>query len=179
MSSNVNGYNLPARFFHWVSALTVIGMFAAGIWMVDLSYYSEWYRLAPHWHKSTGILLVLLTALRLIWKILSTSPEIEGAKLEKLVAKFAHRAMYGLLLVIFTSGYLISTEDGRGIDVFGWFTVPGMGAFFDGQADLAGQIHSYAAWTLIVMSGCHALAALKHHFIDKDNTLNKMIGIKK
>ncbi|MCK6263912.1 cytochrome b [Vibrio sp. ZSDE26] len=176
MSSNVQIYNLPARIVHWVSALAIIGLFGVGYWMVDLSYYSEWYRTAPHWHKSIGILLGLLTVFRLLWKMFTSSPQIEGNHFEKVAAKAAHGLVYVLLFLLFTTGYLISTEDGRGIDVFGWFTVPGMGAFFEGQADLSGEIHEIAAWSLIVLSSVHALAALKHHFITKDNTLNKMIG---
>ncbi|MEZ9231670.1 cytochrome b [Vibrio amylolyticus] len=176
MSSNVQTYNLTARVLHWVSALAVFGLFGVGYWMVDLSYYSEWYRVAPHWHKSIGILLCVVTLVRIFWKKITESPDIEGHKLEVLAAKVAHSAIYVLLFTIFTTGYLISTEDGRGIDVFGIFTVPGMGALFEGQADLSGQIHRIAAWALVIMSSLHALAAIKHHFITKDNTLNKMIG---
>ena len=87
--------------------------------------------------------------------------------------------MYAILLALFASGYLISTEDGRGIDVFTWFTVPSLGALFENQADIAGQVHFYAAWSLIIIAAVHAIAALKHHFINKDNTLRKMIGASK
>ena len=54
MKSEVKNYNLVARGVHWVSAIVIIGMFAVGLWMVDLTYYSEWYKTAPHWHKSVG-----------------------------------------------------------------------------------------------------------------------------
>ncbi|MEL7292644.1 MAG: cytochrome b [Pseudomonadota bacterium] len=179
MKSEVKNYNLLARAIHWLSALVVIGMFAVGWWMVDLSYYSEWYRIAPHWHKSVGLLLAGVTLFRLVWKTVTPSPKVEGAAYEVIGAKLAHLAMYGLLFALFASGYLISTEDGRGIDVFNWFTVPGLGALFEGQADLAGQVHFYLAWGLILLAAVHALAALKHHFINKDNTLRKMIGASK
>ncbi|MFM2586846.1 cytochrome b [Vibrio sp. TBV020] len=179
MESEVKNYNVLARAIHWVSALVVIGMFAVGLWMVDLSYYSEWYRTAPHWHKSIGILLALLTLFRFVWKCVTVSPKVEGASYEVLGAKLAHAIMYIILLALPISGYLISTEDGRGIDVFEWFTVPALGALFEGQADIAGQIHFYAAWALILIAAVHAIAALKHHFINKDNTLRKMIGASK
>jgi len=177
MSSQVKQYNSVSRWIHWISALVIIGMFAAGIWMVDLSYYSSWYQKAPHWHKSIGLLLAALTTFRIAWKFVTLSPLIEGSSLEKFIAKIVHLFIYFDLFVLFGSGYLISTEDGRGIDVFSWFTVPGAGALFEGQSDLAGVIHLYAAWILIIMAALHALAAVKHHFIDKDNTLRKMIGV--
>ena len=179
MKTEVKNYNPIARLIHWLSAIAIIGLFAAGLWMVDLSYYSEWYRTAPHWHKSIGILLAGLTLIRLVWKSVTASPSVEGNTLEKWAAKIVHGLMYIVLLILFTSGYLISTADGRAIDIFDWFAIPGAGALFEGQADLAGEIHFYAAWTLIILAGLHAMAALKHHFIDKDNTLRKMIGASK
>ncbi|MEF1310928.1 cytochrome b [Vibrio mytili] len=176
MGKLVKNYNFPARLMHWVSALCIIGLFAVGLWMVDLGYYSEWYRVAPHYHRSTGILLALLTVIRLFWKFMAASPEVEGKSYEVVAAKAAHGLMYLLLVIIFISGYLISTSDGRGIEVFNWFTVPGAGELFAHQSDIAGEVHFYAAWALILLAALHAIAALKHHFIDKDDTLRKMLG---
>lgn len=177
--SEIKRYSAIARFFHWSSALTVFGLFGVGLWMVDLTYYSEWYKTAPHWHKSIGILLAFLTLARVIWKHLSVSPKIEGKPFEVLAAKWVHIAMYALLFVMFFSGYLISTADGRGIEVFGWFEVPSIGELFANQPDIAGNIHYYSALTLIGLAALHGIAALKHHFIDKDDTLRKMIGERK
>jgi cytochrome b561 len=154
-------------------------MFGVGWWMVDLNYYSSWYKTAPHWHKSVGIILALFTAFRFVWRLATVSPEIEGAGFEKKAAHLAHQAIYLLLSIIFISGYLISTSDGRGIEVFNWFTVPGLGELFAGQSDLSGTIHFYTACVLMGLASLHALAALKHHFIDKDNTLRKMTGASK
>lgn len=179
MSTDVKNYNLVARVIHWLSAIVIVGMFAVGIWMVDLSYYSTWYHEAPFLHKSVGILLALLTIFRVVWKASTASPKVTGSRFEKIASKAVHHTMYLDLFIIFVSGYLISTEDGRGIDVFNWFTIPGAGALFEGQADLAGVVHEIAAWTLIIMVVLHVLAALQHHFISKDDTLRKMIGASK
>lgn len=175
MSNGVSGYNKLAKLLHWLSAIIIIGLFAAGFWMVDLSYYSDWYKTAPHWHKSVGLCLMLLTVGRLIWKIKSTSPAIEGTAFEKKAASAAHHLLYVLLFTLFISGYLISTADGRGIEIFNWFELPGLGSFVENQEDIAGWIHEYTAYSLIGLASLHALAALKHHFIDKDNTLKKML----
>lgn len=178
MKSDVKNYNPVARAIHWLSAIVVIAMFGVGLWMVDLSYYSQWYKTAPHWHKSVGLLLAGLTIFRFVWKLVTPSPRTEGSTLEIIGAKLAHMAMYVLLIVLFVSGYLISTEDGRAIDVFNWFSVPALGALFENQADISGQIHFYTAWALIILAAVHAIAALKHHLIYKDNTLKKMLGTK-
>ncbi|TPV54335.1 cytochrome b [Aestuariibacter sp. GS-14] len=161
---------------HWLTALVVAGMFGVGIWMVDLTYYSEWYRTAPHWHKSVGILLAAVTLARLFMRSRTQRPARHGNKLEQWLSSVGHLAIYILLLVIFVSGYLISTADGRSIEVFNWFSVPGAGELFTDQSDIAGEVHEYAAFGLIGLVVIHALAAFKHHFISRDATLSQMTG---
>ena len=175
MAESIVKYNMIARSLHWISAITIIGLFAAGYWMVGLDYYSEWYTTTPHWHKSVGIMLFILSLFRLLWKFISISPGLIGSQFEKKAASAAHYLLYILLFTLFISGYLISTADGRGIEIFNWFTVPGLGSFMENQEDLAGLVHEYVAYTLIGLASLHALAALKHHFINKDNTLKKML----
>ncbi|WP_339348892.1 cytochrome b [uncultured Alteromonas sp.] len=163
---------------HWLTFLVVVGMFASGLWMVDLTYYSDWYKTAPHWHKSVGLLFFAVTLVRLISRVSTQRPATFGNKFEKLASKLGHSAIYLVLLALFTSGYLISTADGRAIDVFNWFAVPGLGEFIEHQEDLADEVHFYLAWTLIVLTSLHGLAALKHHFIDKDDTLKQMLRLR-
>jgi cytochrome b561 len=88
----------------------------------------------------------------------------------------AHLALYVILFAIMISGYLISTADGQPINVFGWFNVPASVTDLPDQADNAGTIHLYLAWSVVVLSVLHGLAALKHHFIDRDVTLKRMLG---
>lgn len=160
---------------HWLSAIVVLAMFGVGWWMVELNYYSEWYRTAPHWHKSIGILLAIVLAFRFAWNALQPKPMPLGTRWENAAAKLAHRAIYLVLLLIVASGYLISTADGRPIAVFDWFAVPSLGKLFADQEDIAGVLHWYFAVTLISLVAIHALAALKHHLIDKDTTLVRML----
>lgn len=178
MTSTPKHYDAVSIALHWLSALAVIGLFAVGLWMVDLNYYSPWYKPAPHWHKSAGLCLAFVTVFRLAWKLFRGHPPIEGARWEITAAKLAHGAIYVLLFGMFISGYLISTADGRAIDVFNWFSVPSLGELFPSQADIAGEVHEILAFSLIGLAAFHAIAALKHHFINKDNTLKKMLGVK-
>lgn len=171
-------FGLVAMLFHWLTAIVVLGLFAVGWWMVELNYYSEWYRTAPHWHKSTGLLLAALVILRLLWKLVNPKPKALGQPWEQKAASVAHALLYTLMLAIFFSGYLISTADGRGIDIFAWITVPSLGELFEDQEDIAGLVHEYLAYALISLVVLHALAALKHHFVDKDETLRRMTRLK-
>ncbi|WP_299595361.1 cytochrome b [uncultured Microbulbifer sp.] len=170
-------YGWVAVLFHWLMAPAIIGMFALGWWMVGLSYYDPWYRQGPDIHKSVGILLFALLVARLLWRWINVEPAPEPApRWQQRVAGAAHWLMYGLLLAIFLSGYLISTADGRAIDVFNWFSVPATLQGLENQEDIAGVIHEWLAWILMGLVVIHGLAAFKHHFVNKDRTLKKMLG---
>ncbi len=171
-----SAYGLIIKIIHWLSVLVVFGLFAVGFWMVDLTYYSQWYKTAPHWHKSLGILLCIITIFRLIWRALNVSPLpiASHCDLIRKVSKTTHIALYALLFMVMISGYLISTADNRAIEVFNWFSIPALGELFNKQADIAGLIHQYVAYLLICLSVLHGAGAIKHHFIDKDDTLKRM-----
>ena len=153
-------YGVISAAFHWLSAIIVYGMFALGLWMVTLSYYDGWYHKAPELHKSIGILLMMGLVIRVLWRVISPPPgPLQSySPMTRLGAKAGHLALYLLLFAIGISGYLISTADG--------------GA----QADFAGALHFWLAWSVVVLSVMHGFMALKHHFIDKDDTLKRMLG---
>jgi len=94
----------------------------------------------------------------------------------RFAAVFVHWLLYSLLIALLLSGYLISTADGKPVSVFGWFSLPASFSGAGEQADLAGNIHLWLAWSIVVLSVLHGLAALKHHFIDRDITLKRMLG---
>lgn len=172
-----NRYGLANIFFHWATVILIAIIFPLGLIMVGLGYYDSGYQTYPPIHKSLGMILMLMTLLRVIWITFSPLPKaLPQPKMMKKVAKLVHHLLYLLIGIIGLSGYLISTADGRGIDVFGWFTVPALIEPIKNQADIAGQIHLYAAWTLIGLIALHVAGALKHHFIDKDRTLLRIFG---
>lgn len=171
-------YGLVSVLIHWLVAVVVFGLFGLGYWMVGLDYYSSWYKTAPDIHKGIGILLFAVMLARLLWRWLSPPPGSlpNHGRLTRLGSKLGHGFLYLGLFVLMLSGYLISTADGRGIEVFGLFTVPATITGIPDQEDIAGLVHEYLAWTLVIFAGIHALAALKHHFIDRDRTLVRMFG---
>ncbi|MNE58833.1 hypothetical protein D3C80_1538890 [compost metagenome] len=146
--------------------------------MVTLGYYDVWYHQAPEIHKSIGTLLFIVMVVRVVWRFISPPPKplASYSRLTRISAVLAHIALYTVLFAILISGYLISTADGQAISVFGWFDVPASVTSLPQQADTAGTIHLYLAWAVVVLSVLHALAALKHHFVDRDVTLKRMLG---
>ncbi|MHC8307794.1 cytochrome b [Pseudomonas sp. PB3P13] len=173
-------YGWVSIFMHWAVALAVVGLFASGLWMVGLDYYSTWRKDAPDLHKSVGLVLLAVMVIRVLWRFVSPPPStLESySRMTRIGAKFGHSFLYLSLFAVMIAGYLISTADGVGIPVFGLFEVPALVSGLPAQADTAGLIHFYLAWALVIFSGLHALAALKHHFIDRDATLNRMLGRK-
>ncbi|AYC31156.1 cytochrome b [Pseudomonas cavernae] len=171
-------YGLVSILLHWGVALAVFFLFGLGLWMVELDYYSAWYNAAPALHKDIGLILLAVMLLRLVWRFVSPPPPVLSSydSLTRLSAKFGHAVLYLGLFAVLISGYLISTAEGRGISLFGLIEVPALISGIPDQEDVAGLVHEYVAWGLVIFSGLHALAALKHHFIDRDVTLARMLG---
>lgn len=178
LTNSSTRYGLLTIFLHWSMAVVIYAMFALGLWMVGLSYYDSWYHNAPDIHKSIGVLLMLALVIRLVWRVLSQPPEPlrSYSPAVRFAAVFVHWLLYSLLIALLLSGYLISTADGKPVSVFGWFSLPALFSGAGEQADLAGNIHLWLAWSIVVLSVLHGLAALKHHFIDRDITLKRMLG---
>lgn len=176
--NDTDHYGLVAISLHWLMALAIFGMFGLGLWMTGLTYYDRWYNLGPWWHKGIGVLLFAALALRLIWRWSNPGPQpISTHKpWERIAAGAAHVGLYLLLFAVMLSGYLISTADGRALEVFDWFAIPATIHSLTDQADIAGVVHLWLASGVIGLATIHALAALKHHFIDHDRTLKRIFG---
>ena len=178
MRNTATHYGWLTIILHWSVAVIIIGLFGLGVWMVDLGYYDPWYKQGPNLHKSIGAILFCLMLFRFVWRKQQQQPNAldTHSSIEKKLSSLVHNLLYLLSFVIMISGYLISTADGRGIEVFQIISLPSLGELFANQEDIAGEIHKYAAYLLITAVVFHMLAAVKHHFIDKDNTLKRMLG---
>ena len=168
------GYGPVTRLTHWIMALAIPVMFVLGLWMVTLNYYSPYYRAAPDIHRSVGMLLLFLLVLRFAWRLANPKPDdAELSPFESIASRIVHWGFYPLLFALMVSGYLISTADGRPIEVFNWFSVPAL-VHWKGLEETAGEVHEYLAWATIVLVVLHAAASLKHHFVDRSNILKRM-----
>ncbi|MEN8761071.1 MAG: cytochrome b [Thiogranum sp.] len=171
-------YGLISIALHWLVAAAVMGLFMLGLWMVELGYFHPWYQRAPDIHRSIGVMLFAMMLVRVAWRYTNPRPEALGSVSQRKAAAWMHGLMVVLMYLLVVSGYLISTADGRGIDVFGLFSVPASISGLQNQADIAGEVHELLAFTLIALTILHALAALKHHFVDRDQTLKRMLTIR-
>ena len=185
--NTTRSYGIISILLHWIMAILVIALFILGQYMTELDYYDSWYQIAPWWHKSLGFSVFILLLIRLIWRLffwidVATIPEplishYIGEKWAITIIKIVHTLFYVLLLIICISGYFISTAKGVAIDIFGYFDLPSMMLLNEDQAGLAASIHETTTLMLIILAGVHGFAALKHHFIDRDMTLIRMLKI--
>lgn len=171
-------YGWVAIFLHWLMTVLLTGLFSIGLYMTSLDYYDPLYHSLPYWHKSTGVLVALILLVRFIWKIKSVNPNTikTHQRYEMILAHTLQYFFYILIMFIVITGYLISTAEGKGIAFFNLFDVPAViNSINEKWADVIGDAHYVMAVSLFVLVAFHAFAALKHHFIDKDDTLRRMI----
>ena len=170
-------YGAVAKFFHWATAFIILGLIIVGLYMVRLSYSPymlEVYAL----HKSFGLLVLWLVGLRLIWRSLNVkpAPHQNHTLWEKVSAKIAHIFLYLAMIGMPLSGWLLSSAGQYPIPFFG-LQMPDL---IDANPAIAKSMaitHKYLAYLLIIVIGLHAAGALKHHVIDKDSTLKRMMAV--
>ncbi|MDO6593960.1 cytochrome b [Neptuniibacter sp. 1_MG-2023] len=179
LTNDETSYGWGPVFMHWLMAFAIIGLYPLGWYIETLDYYDPAYKTVPVWHKSIGILVAMTLLLRIVWRIFNKPPAALPQPAPLLfIAKMAHGLLYLLVLLTVISGYLISTADGRAIELFNLISLPALPFEIDNQEDIAGEIHFIVATSLISIAALHAAAALKHHFIDKDTTLKRMLALR-
>lgn len=169
-------YDTVAMGLHWLIALLVIFMLIFG---EDLMRGKDGDTLAPSLHVSVGVAILVLSILRLAWRLINPPPAYPAsmAPWEQMASKALVVVFYALLIGIPLAGWLampkfISEEAAMaGIQVFGVFPLPaapGLGLPMKG-------IHELGSNLMIALLALHVLAALKHHFINRDDILRRML----
>jgi cytochrome b561 len=175
-----SGFGLMAITLHWLIAVLTFLLFALGLWMVTLDYYNSWYQIAPQWHKNFGVLVAILVLARWLWHLFKPRPEVLASltSLQYILSTIVHISLDILVLLLAVSGYLMVTAQGQGLVVFDIIMLPAVVQNIANLEDQAGLIHYYLAYLIIVLAMGHSLVALKHHYVDKDATLLRMLGRK-
>lgn len=171
----VIGYSLTARLLHWATALAI---FIA----IPLAIAAENAMPADKgqlffWHKSFGVLIFVLVAIRAIHRLINGAPgsHPQLPPLEKFGSQLVHYILYALLLLVPFLGWLGTSAYGNPPSFFGLFTLPPLVAE---NRELGGQIMTYhviAAFTLAGLAAFHILFALYHGLVRKDGVLTRMI----
>jgi cytochrome b561 len=172
-------YGAVALLFHWPMALLVMGLAALGLYMVtlpDVGFSTKKVTLVLY-HKELGILALVLLATRLSWRVTHILPRLVEnlPDWQKVAARFVHLSFYGLLFALPMSGCLMSSAAGIPVSFLGWFMLPDFVHRDDELFQRYITIHQWLGYVLIFFIFVHAGAALRHHFVFKNDTLRKML----
>lgn len=170
-------YTKTAIFFHWLMALMIIAAFCLGLIMVDIPGFTPSKLRYYAWHKWVGVTIFGLACLRLLWRLTHTPPPYSSAMptWEKKAGSSLHFLMYILIFCIPISGYLYSVASGIPVVYLGVLPMPVMMDPNPDLAELLEEAHFALNMALAACFALHVIAALKHHFIDRDDVLKRMI----
>ena len=173
-------YSLTAIVLHWVLGAALLGIFAVGLYMTDLPFSPTRLKLY-NWHKWAGVTILVLSALRLLWRLTHRPPALPG-KISKAMPAWqhwahhgTHHALYALFFLVPLIGWAYSSAAGFPIVVFGVLPLPDFVPVDKALAEMIKPFHELTAFALIGLAGLHIAAALKHHWIDRDGLINRML----
>jgi cytochrome b561 len=177
LRSTVANYGVVTRSLHWIVVLGIITQYFLA--EAEESDGVATAAMSPmDWHMSLGITLLALAAARVLWRIFDRAPawpaQMRGY--EKFLATVVHLALYSLLFAVPISGWLLASVEGESPSLFGWVDLPLLGsAGSEEREHLIEEVHEVLFNILFGLAILHVLAALKHHFIDRDNVLRRML----
>ena len=167
-------YTRTAMALHWFLALAILGAFALGLYVADLSPSPERLQFIT-WHKWAGITILALSGLRLLWRVTHRPPaDVPMPAWQLRAAQVMHLALYGLFFAVPLAGWAYSSAAGHPIVWFGVLPLPDFVPVDKPLAHDLKELHEALAWALVVIAGLHIAAALKHQFIDRDGLIDRM-----
>ncbi|HEY2630248.1 MAG TPA: cytochrome b [Usitatibacter sp.] len=169
-------YTPTAIALHWLLAVIIIGNLAFGFYLVDLPLSPSKLRYFSY-HKWAGITVLLLSAARLLWRLWNPAPPLPDSMKpwEKAAAHASHILLYVLFFAAPLSGWLFSSAEGFKTVYFGVLPLPDLLAKNKEVADVLKIAHHWINYLLAAVVVLHAAAALKHHFVDRDNVMRRML----
>jgi cytochrome b561 len=173
-------YTAVAQLFHWIIAALIVTQFALAWTAEDLPL--GMHKLAVYArHKSVGMTVLMLAILRLLWRFWHRPPELPAGMtpIERMLARSTHIAFYVLLFAMPLTGWMMSSAKNYSVSWFGLFTWPNLIAQNDAAFDFLKATHDLLSDVLLVIAILHILAALKHHFWNKDDVFLRMLPFKK
>jgi cytochrome b561 len=168
-------YTRTAVALHWTVAALIIIAFAMGWIMTDMAVSPLKLRVYS-WHKWVGITVLALFFVRGLWRLSHAPPALLPMPAwQRLIARFLHGFLYAMMLVQPITGWIYSNASGYPIVYLSLIPLPNLVGRDKALATTFEEIHSVCGVLLAIAIGLHLLAALQHHFIDRDDTLRRML----
>ena len=165
-----------AKALHWIIVILIINQWIIAERADDLPLgLAKLSALA--WHKSFGMTVLMLAVIRLIWRWMNPTPELAaGTKpWERVLAKLAHVLLYGTIFALPLTGWLMSSAKNFPVSWFKLFQFPDLIAPGEEAFHRFQDLHHLLFKVLVVVAALHIAGALKHHFIDKNDVLKRML----
>jgi cytochrome b561 len=178
MSNPVERYSPPARALHWLVAIGILAALVLALLIPDGEERTPAIVRAIGLHRFAGVAVLLLVVLRVLWRLVRRPPELPShfRRIEQIVTHAGHGLLYVLMAAVPLGGWLLSGA--MGLDAFqlGGITLPDLVAKQPkAVAETIHDLHEFGAWSLVVLAGLHAAAAVKHHVTDKEGFLRRMM----
>lgn len=175
-------FSNTARILHWSVAGLIVGQYVLAKLAEKAEHHDktlEQLALLAN-HKSVGITILVLAVIRLAYRLISKTPDLPESmpRWQKLASKASHVLLYYFLFALPLTGWLMSSAKAYSVSWFNLFALPDLVSPNESIADIMHSGHHFLSKALVVIAAVHILAALKHHFIDKDEVLKRMAGIK-
>ena len=169
-------YTGVAQFLHWIIAALIVTQFALAWSAEDLPLGVHKLALFAR-HKSFGMTILMLAIVRLGWRFANPAPELPDGMtpVERILARATHFAFYVLLFAMPITGWLMSSAKNYSVSWFGLFTWPNLIGKNEAAFDALKTTHDCLSDVLLAIAILHVLAALKHHFWNKDDVLLRML----
>jgi len=169
-------YTRTAILLHWLIALLIFTAFPLGIYMHDLPFSPDKLKLYS-WHKWIGVSIFLLAIVRLTWRATHLPPALPEAMAgwEKFAARAVHFSLYALIIIIPLSGWLMSSAKGFQTVWLGVLPLPDLLSKNKELGDWLKEAHEILNFLILSLVLAHIGAALKHHFIERDSILSRML----
>jgi cytochrome b561 len=173
-------YGAVAQLFHWVIVALIVTQFVLALRADDLPLGVHKLALLAR-HKSFGMTILMLASLRLMWRVTHAPPALPAdmRPFERIAARVTHAAFYVLLFAMPLTGWMMSSAKNYSVSWFGLFTWPNLIGKNERTFELLRGTHDTFAVMLFVIAVVHILAALKHHFWNRDGVLLRMLPFTK
>lgn len=174
LRNTAENYGSLAKFLHWSIVILIIAQYFMAETADELPDGLEKLQLISR-HKSVGMLVFGLALVRIAWKVMNKGlPAPVGEGLVKKAAAAGHGLLYLLILALPLSGWAMSSAANYPVTFFGWFQFPSLVAENHDLHELLEEVHEALFYTVVIVAVGHALAALYHHFMLKDDVLRRM-----
>jgi cytochrome b561 len=168
-------YTSTAIGLHWLIAALIGVALVMGWVMTDMAITPLKLKLY-NWHKWVGVTVLWLAAVRILWRVTHRAPAMVAMPAwQRIAAHALHGVLYLLMLAQPLSGWIFSNASGYPIVYLRLLPLPNLVEKNKQLADQWHEIHETLGWLLVAVLVVHLLAALKHHLIDKDDTLRRML----